>query len=43
MKDLLACALLAIVICTVLLLVDPALLNSFVDIERDVVVQVKQD
>jgi hypothetical protein len=43
MKDLLACVLPTIAICTVLLLVDPALLNSLINVERDVVIWVEQD
>jgi hypothetical protein len=43
MKDLLVCVLPTVVICTVLLLVDPALLNSLVNVEGDVVVWVEQD
>jgi hypothetical protein len=43
MKGLLVCVPLTIEVCTTLLLVDPVLLNSFVNVEGNVVVWVEQD
>ena len=43
MKGLLVCVLPIVTTCTILLLVDPVLLNGLVDVEGDVVVWVKKD